>query len=362
MLVEYDDQAFYRQRVGGVSRYFAALIGEFLADESLDVQVQLPFRFTRSTHLGDAAPDLVRLVREGGCLDTTRSCRLANRLAARRGRNEGTVFHPTMYAPSALSGRNSHRLVTTIHDMIPELLPQYYSRNPHEGKIMLAERSDAVLCVSATARDDLLRMSRVRPENTFVTPEAAEMRSLHDISSASRARRLLYVGHRTAYKNFETLLKALARVRETEFEVLCVGGGSLTSTERALVTALPSGVRLRQCNLSEHELRDAYLTSAALVSTSLAEGFGLPVLEALGAGCPVLLSDIPVYREFWSGLDGFFAPTDAGALAAAIDVVLGLDGETLRARGRAGWQLAQAFSWKATAAATSDVYHRVLGR
>jgi glycosyltransferase involved in cell wall biosynthesis len=253
-------------------------------------------------------------------------------------------------------------LVTTIYDMIPELFPQYFRRNQHEAKIVLAERSDAVLCISVTARDDLLRMSRVRPEKTFVSPLATETLSRHDIGTANRDRRLLYVGHRSAYKNFETLLDALTLVRETEFEVLCVGGGPLAAAELARVAALPSGVRLQQCNLSELDLRGAYLTSAALVSPSLAEGFGLPVLEAMGAGCPVLLSDIPVYREFWSGLDGFFPPADAVALAAGIDIVLGLDAERLRARGQQGWQLAQAFSWKATAAATSDVYRRVLGR
>ena len=107
------------------------------------------------------------------------------------------------------------------------------------------------------------------------------------------------------------------------------------------------------------ELEDLYAAAALVVTPSLLEGFGLPVLEAMGRGVAVVCSDLPVLREVAGDCALRFDPSDPAALAAALRSVLagGTEVEARRAQGR---ERARGFSWEAAAGATAEVYELAL--
>ena len=168
----------------------------------------------------------------------------------------------------------------------------------------------------------------------------------------------VWVGERGGYKNFAATVAAWASAPEAaDTLLLAIGGGPLRDAERGGLEALGVAGRVRQRDASDAELRGAYEGAEALLYTALWEGFGLPVLEALALGCPVLTSDRPALREVGGEAAYYADPESAEALRAGIAAVR-RDGrtETRRAAGRAR---AAAFSWDACAAGVERVYQEL---
>ncbi len=110
--------------------------------------------------------------------------------------------------------------------------------------------------------------------------------------------------------------------------------------------------------LSPTEMRAQLHRASVFVAPSFYEPFGLTVLEAAQAGRPLVLSDIPVFRELWSGAATFFPPGDAGALARTLNDLMG-SAELRRDAGRAAAQRARAYTVEAMAAGMMDVFRQV---
>ena len=111
--------------------------------------------------------------------------------------------------------------------------------------------------------------------------------------------------------------------------------------------------------VSAEELAALYDGASAYAFPTLFEGFGLPVLEAMARGCPVLGSDIPVLREVGGDDMAYFDPTDPESIATAVRALLA-DPEARSAMSAAGLKRAETFSWKRTADATAEVYRRLV--
>ncbi|MBT8060266.1 MAG: glycosyltransferase family 4 protein, partial [Gammaproteobacteria bacterium] len=172
---------------------------------------------------------------------------------------------------------------------------------------------------------------------------------------------LLYVGQRDGYKNFGRLLRTWAgdSVLLGEFDLLCFGGGPWSTEERAEIgrLSLPDG-RLIQAHGEDAVLVGLYQNAAAFVYPSMYEGFGIPPLEAMSQGCPVLSSNVSSMPEVLGDAAEYFPPEDRDALREALHRVLG-DSERrseLQARGR---ERAARFTWRRCAEETLAAY-RVL--
>lgn len=210
-------------------------------------------------------------------------------------------------------------------------------------------RADQVITVSHAMRREILAFSDARP--VAVVCNGLEAAGFACIDPQAReqvlarlrlpARFLLAVGHFEPRKNYGTLVDALGLLHRDgmQWPLVIVGNdsGERVRIEQQVQSAgLGSGVHLLS-GLSDSDVRCLYSAASMLVFPSRYEGFGIPLLEAMASGTPVVASDIPVFREILGDAGLYFDPGSAAALASAIRTVMTTPGmrERMVARGAA---------------------------
>jgi glycosyltransferase involved in cell wall biosynthesis len=217
---------------------------------------------------------------------------------------------------------------------------------------------DAGVCValSAATAADLARFfpataQRVRVihlGHEHLTPAAR-------IASINRHRHALFVGHRDGYKNFVTDLEGMTHPAWPSGVSLRVVGAPLEKHERGLIGYYGLADQVVAVGrVTDEQLAAEYAAETCLVFPSRLEGFGLPVLEAQLNGCPVVCSDIPVFREVAGEAAVFFDPRLGERLAEAVATACG-PGVHHRLR-EAGRENVRRFSWDRAADQTLAVY------
>ena len=303
--------------------------------------------------------------------------------AASRARFDALLF-PSVYTYFPSIGVPT---IVGVHDLIaadfPELtLPTRRARILWEVKQRTAVRlARRLFTVSESARRDLSSRFRIPVDRLAVVPEAPDRvfspRSRPEIHSmlgtiglAAESRYLLHAGGISPHKDVETLLAAFAELRRTvDPAPKLVVAGALHG-DSYLSSASSVHARIEELGIGDDVLLpgfvpDAtlaclYAGAAAVVLPSLAEGFGLPAVEAAACGAPVVLSDIPAHRETLGNEAIFFPPRDAVALAERLGQLLGSDmlRRSLAERGR---QRVARYTWDASAMALQELVHEVAG-
>lgn len=338
----------------GIARYVTQLRS---ALQPLDVELR-PFAVGRSAfgvppgtrHLRIPARFVVAWWRRGG------------RPLIERLTGPVDLIHATgLFLPS------THRpLVLTVHDLAAlrhaDLLPERHVRQ-QRALIRALPAAAAVLAVSRATAEDVAQLG-VDPGRVVVAPLGVspwpEPTALPPAPGPS-GQYLLTVGETAPRKGYPVLIQALARLR-LDLDLVMVGPAG-RDEERIQRLAAELGVahRLRRLGaLDDEELAGLYRGALALCFPSLAEGFGLPVLEAMAAGLPALVSDLPVMREVAGPAAVFVEPGSAAGWAEAIESVVA--SSTLReSLSEAGRARAGEFTWAQTATATLGAYELALG-
>lgn len=353
-----DDQIFNAQTYGGISRYFAELMQAFRSDSSLDVDLATPELWTKNVYLKEAGlgrslPALLGNRRE--------VLRLANWMRLRV--NDHDVLHHTYYNRGYLQRfSSSEQRVVTVYDMIPELMPEEFPNgNPHQDKRRFVEEADLVLCISESTRRDLLAVYGEIAAPVIVTPLGVDGRFEPGMRRprALPERYVLFVGSRTGYKDFDVLAEAFAESKLVEhIWLVLVGGPPLQGNEAALLARLGISDRVMRVSMTDRELVGAYANAACFVFPSRYEGFGLPTLEAMASGCPVVLAASSAHLEVGGDSALFFPPGDVSALSHALNQAM-FDEELRRDLVESGVQRAAQFSWRQTARLTADAYQQL---
>ena len=152
---------------------------------------------------------------------------------------------------------------------------------------------------------------------------------------------------------------AQCEARTSGLALAVVGGKDLLPEEKQLIDDLGVADDLIVLSAGEAELPRLYRSAVALVSPSTVEGFGMPVVESMTCGTPVVLADTPVYREVAGAAGLFFTPGDEEALRDQIDR-LTTDDDLAAAAAQAGLTRAADFSWDSTAASTAALYRDLI--
>jgi glycosyltransferase involved in cell wall biosynthesis len=250
-----------------------------------------------------------------------------------------------------------------IHD--PTVLDRLHLRLDTAG----LRRADALIAVSDHTRRELIRLAGMRPERVHVVPEGVDCRVFHPVS----ARLLddpyvLYVGSEQPRKNLATLFRAFMRVRDAcpglkLVKVGAEGGPEAPFRQATLEHARAAGALPHLVfagRVPRVDLIAWYSGALCLVQPSLHEGFGLPPLEAMACGCPVIASAGGALPEVVGEAGLVYGrPTDVDALAWALMGLLSSDAERAELA-RAGRERAAGMSWERTAELTRAVWQRVL--
>lgn len=322
MKILYDYQMFDTQKIGGISRYHAdlykgcldkghkAIIGAIRSSNLYLQQLGLQLQATYSEMDNFLYPKnfwgkeyLYRIARKlhwpmkSSWMENKQYCHQL--LQA----DHYDIFHPTYYSDTYDDISHKSPIVITIHDMIYETHTSYFGGNIQTifDKERLAKKSQRIIAISESTKEQILRFYPfVREQNVDVVYHGIDLNENFEANQVSqKSDYLLYVGDRWAYKDFYTLLRALHVLRKKSriIPLVCVGRPFNAHEEQYIAYLGLTDQIVNRGRVTDNELQDAYQKANMYISTSLAEGFGLPILEAMKSGTPMLLSNIPVYRE-----------------------------------------------------------------
>jgi len=261
------------------------------------------------------------------------------------------------------------RTLMTIHD-IRRMYSEYGALERGVYKIALARsmaRADHVITVSETMKQEILGFfPRASISVIYNGLDATGFATVTEADLQAVRRKhglpenfILAVGHLERRKNDLRLIDAMARLRDRgqSCSLLIIGNdsGERQVIEERIESAKLTGTVKFLSGLSEHEVRCAYKLCSLFVFPSSYEGFGIPILEAMAAERPMVLSDIPVFREITQDKGVYFPHDDAEAMAAAIETVLSSSSERARLIDY-GKERVQAFSFQSLAGQLASLY------
>jgi glycosyltransferase involved in cell wall biosynthesis len=290
-------------------------------------------------------------------------------------REKPDVYHAPHYVlPPAVSCAS----VVTIHDCIHLMFPQYLPNRmayAYARAVMwaAARRAQSIITVSEASKRDILQFFKVPPEKVVVVPNAIDERFLvppPDIELARVRERyqlqhgfILYAGNIKPHKNLVRLIEAFSQIRQGPFQelkLLIIGDqiSKLPALRRAVhQLKLHKHVRFLGY-IPDETLAVLYRSAEVFVFPSLYEGFGLPPLEAMASGTPVVTSNTSSLPEVTGGAAVLVDPYDVGSIVDGVRRVL-TDPSLAAELRRKGPLRAREFSWARSVAKTLDLYEAV---
>ena len=291
-------------------------------------------------------------------------------------RHSVALFHGTNYE---IPWWNECPAILSIHDLSLLLHPE-----THESRLvrraryrlpLMARWATKIITATEFIKKEVAEHLKIDPEKIAVTPYAPRnnFRPLEQCDTEQTRLRLgvedrfiLFVGTIEPRKNLITLLRAFAEIlKNTDLRPqLVIAGqeGWLVGETLNYVHSESLSDRIKFTGyITDQELRALYSSCAVCVYPSLYEGFGLPPLEAMACGAPVITSDVPSLAETVGQAALLVAPTDVQKLAQGIVCML-RDEEQRAYFSRAGLERASQFTWERTAQLTLDVYREALNR
>lgn len=279
------------------------------------------------------------------------------------------AFEPdVLFSPMQTIGSWGRRygLVLTLHDLI-----YYRNRTPPRDlawpirlvwrlyhlawwpQRMLLNRADEVATVSATTRE-LMRAHHLTDRPITIVSNAADPVAADPQRAQPATRDLVYMGSFMPYKNVETLARALHHLPGYRLHLL----SRIGDADRARLTDLaPEGALVVHDGVTDAEYGELLDAALALVTMSLDEGFGLPLVEAMVRGTPIVVSDIAIFREIGGDAAVYADPTDDRAVADAIRTLD--DPAEWGARSVASREQARLFDWGRSARTLLELLERV---
>ena len=371
MRILYDHSVFQNQRFGGISRYFYELITRVLKEKDVEVDLFQGIHVNEcdlssnkslyNSYLGYKPKlNISPFIRShlfvvpnkilfGGFYRTSNA----------------DVYHPTYYY-QGIKKYQKAPIVLTVYDMIHELYPNQlrYSKYTIDAKRISIETADKIICISNNTKKDLMEINNVpedKIEVIYLANSLPKSNNYLNITKEFGIRKpyLFYVGDRNGlYKNFSTLLDAYTSSLKDRFDLVCFGGGPFNKNELSIINKAKCNNKVFQLSASDYILSSLYQNAFAFVCPSHYEGFGLPLVEAMGMKCPVIAANTSSIPEVVGDAGILFDPNYKEDLIEAVEL-LENDTDKRKELITMGFKRESIFSWDKTVKETLKVYGEV---
>lgn len=386
MKILYDFQAFDMQTHGGVSRCFVELYNhrpdnvemEFGVVETGNVYLQnIGFKhegYTWDNFLAKGKFPMKKVLyktyyncKYGHPGEWDHNPRLNRLYTEKRLRKaDFDIFHPTFFDPYFLEYIGNKPFVLTIHDMIPELFPKYYPKTNEQiiYKKLLAPKATHIVTVSEQTKKDVINILGVPENKVSVVYHGADPAPYYpSVGTNFDFEYILYIGERHMYKNFMGFCRDVMPIlrRHKELKVVCTGK-PFTNEEYFFFDAF--GMRERFIYMfmeTNQDMLDLYHNAIAFVYPSAYEGFGIPILEAYKADCPIMLNRASCFPEIAGDAAVYFTMgKDSSDFEEQFELLYHLNGNERNAIIEKQRERLKKFSWEKSAMELVNVYNNVM--
>lgn len=365
MNILYDHSIFQLQRYGGISRYFYELITRLSVKEDANIDLFQGFHINEyglsnyknnfNSYYGYKKP----AIKYTGLFFAKLNDLLFDNF--HRSLHNCDIYHPTYYRKD-LHKLKDVRIVLTVYDMIHELYAEQFrdSNSVINAKKISIDYADFIICISENTKKDLIKIYNLQENKIKVVYLANslrpskympfyELKRLYNIDNPY----ILYVGVRGGYKNFSLLLDVYKTHFSDKFDLVCFGENRLEIIKRSNLLK-----NVFHINGHDNLLSSLYQNAFCLVFPSLYEGFGIPVLEAMAMGCPVIASNASSIPEVVGDCGILFDPRSQNELISAIE---SLYDESNRSKLiYMGFEQEKKFSWNKMANETLAIYKSII--
>lgn len=367
MKIAFDHQIFTYQSYGGISRYYKVLI-ENLFNKNQDVRVFAGFhqnQYISSLPLSCVTGTKINKYPK----KTLRAFQSINHLISQIQMKswKPDLIHETYYSNKP-SFKTDAIKIATVYDMIHEI---YSSCFPEGDKTTYLkkktfDRVDHIISISNNTKNDLIRLFGIDESKISVVHLGVDSKVFEqskNLKSKEFSPFILFVGARGEYKNFKGFLKAISssHIIKNKIKVVAFGGGRFEKSELSLIKNLGfnDGV-VYQVGGDDKVLASLYANALCFVYPSLYEGFGLPPLEAMASGCPVVSSNSSSMPEVINDAGEYFNPNINEEMIYAIEKVI-TSSSRQKELIELGTKNVRLFSWKKCTEKTLKIYERFTG-
>lgn len=299
MKIKFDYQIFIMQEYGGISKYFIYLSKFINSSSNHQSKIIAPIYINKNINDIDQI-ELIGLYIYYVSRFVKRMLWYINSIIDYfySYNNNLDINHKTFYSINSDSrSKKGTRVITTIHDMTYEIFPEYFknANNISRCKLKACNKSDHIIAVSHSTKNDLVKIFNIRPEKISVIYHGVDKSIFFQFKSQVKFINeigpfILFVGNRHLYKNFNSLLKAysLNKTISDNYKLVLFGGEDFLEEENILIKELGLFSNILKFKGNDTLLANFYNAASLFVYPSLYEGFGMPVLEAMACGCPVI--------------------------------------------------------------------------
>lgn len=364
MKILYDNSIFFKQSYGGISKYFIKLFN------SLNKKDEVNFLISHGIHKNEYLKSFHSksyFFKKYPLLCEKIFSRLNNyNLKKNNLIFKPDIIHYTYYGPQISKKCKS---ILTVYDLTHEKFYKKYGfKKPYFNyRKKIFDHVDAIISISENTKKDLIDIYKINESkiNTIYLGIDNNLGKSTNLSSSKNQNPyMLYVGNRSKHKNFISVIKAYAKSKKinNNFEFLCFGGGNFNSYEKSLFSELNVSNKVKQVSGDDFSLNESYKNASLLVYPTLYEGFGLPPMEAIQNGCPVLISNVESLKEIYGDSVIYTDdPLNIEEWIQNIEIILFQKKitEEFLIKGKKRIEL---FSWNKCADQTKNLYQKLLSK
>jgi glycosyltransferase involved in cell wall biosynthesis len=355
MKVVFSNTIFFLQKKGGISRYFVNLNKE-LRKNKINSKIIAPINkniYLKKSDSNNISFFIKRFPRNFFLY------KLNNFLFSYFLKKENPdIIHETYYDKNNLNILKNKIKIVTVYDLIHEKFSKFYSKEKSLEKNKILKNVDHFVCISKKTQNDFINYYNIPAKKTSVIYLGCDHLKKYKKKNNFKLKDeyFLYVGDRNGYKNFAILCEAINKSKKLKnMKVICFGGGKFSNYEIKKYNLKSNFINYQG---NDFLMSNLYKNARAYINTSKYEGFGIPNIEAMYLGCPVITSDFSVFKEIGGNSNLFFKNGDYKDLANKM--IYFLDKKNRDIYIKRGIKNSKKFTWSKCAIQTKDLYESLV--